>query len=298
MTDSLKDLDAKAAAREPLTADDAARLLACPDLVRIGMLGEAGRRARWDGQVTYGRVRLVEGAKAPAERGDAGEVRIIGTPASFDDAIAWTHIAASLANGVVVTGFSLGDLLLLAGGDHLALAGLAQALRANGLHAVAEVPLDRIGDTENAIEVVRAVVHGGLGAWRATIERAEAGDRLALIQRAVDLQRETGALRAFAPLPRVDAADTPSTGYDDVRTIALARLMAVDVPSIQVDWPLYGPKLAQVALAYGADDVDGVPVDDELQLGHRRSPREDIERQIRAAGATPVERDGRYQPLA
>ena len=61
-----------------------------------------------------------------------------------------------------------------------------------------------------------------------------------------------------------------------------------------MDWPLYGPKLAQVAIAYGADDIDGVAAVDTLQLGHRRSPREDIERQIRAAGAAPVERDGRY----
>jgi 2-iminoacetate synthase ThiH len=57
---------------------------------------------------------------------------------------------------------------------------------------------------------------------------------------------------------------------------------------------LYGPKLAQVAIAYGADDIDGVAAVDTLQLGHRRSPREDIERQIRAAGAAPMERDGRY----
>ena len=77
--------------------------------------------------------------------------------------------------------------------------------------------------------------------------------------------------------------------------IAVARIVASNIDSIQVDWPLYGPKLAQVAIAFGADDIDGVSSVDELQLGHRRSPREDIERQIRAAFANPVERNGRYE---
>jgi aminodeoxyfutalosine synthase len=108
------------------------------------------------------------------------------------------------------------------------------------------------------------------------------------------VQQEIGGLHALAPLPRLDPPETPSTGYDDVRTVAVARLVCRDIPSIQVDWQRYGPKLAQVAIAYGADDIDNVAGVDTLQLGHRRSPREDIERQIRAAFAAPAERDGRF----
>ena len=111
----------------------------------------------------------------------------------------------------------------------------------------------------------------------------------------MQVQEETSALRAFAPLPRQDPANLPATGYDDVRTVAAARLMARSIPFIQVDWALYGPKLAQVAIAYGANDIDGVAVTDAQNLGHRRSPKEDIERQIRAAACVPVERDGRYE---
>jgi 2-iminoacetate synthase ThiH len=48
------------------------------------------------------------------------------------------------------------------------------------------------------------------------------------------------------------------------------------------------PKLAQVAIAYGANDIDGVAVVDQAELGPRRSAREEIERQIRAVVATPV----------
>ena len=54
-----------------------------------------------------------------------------------------------------------------------------------------------------------------------------------------------------------------------MKLIALARLVADNIPSIRVDWPLYGPKLAQVALTIGADDVDGVAAVDAGMLGTR-----------------------------
>ena len=85
------------------------------------------------------------------------------------------------------------------------------------------------------------------------------------------------------------------TRYDDVRAIAVARLVCRAIPSIQVDWSLYGPKLAQVAIAYGADDLDAVPALDAVGLGPRRSPAEDVRRQIAAAFAEPAERNGRYE---
>jgi aminodeoxyfutalosine synthase len=136
---------------------------------------------------------------------------------------------------------------------------------------------------------------GGLGAWRFTVRRAAIGARLDLIERVAAVQRMAGDVRAFAPLPRVDPVDEPSTGYDDVRTVAVARVMAIDVPVIQVDWPLYGPKLAQVAITFGAGDIDGVAPVDDPSLGPRRAARAEIERQIRAAGAVPAERTARYE---
>jgi aminodeoxyfutalosine synthase len=114
----------------------------------------------------------------------------------------------------------------------------------------------------------------------------------------MDLQQAVGAFRTFAPLPRTMSITTPTTGYDDVKTVALARLLLADVPSIQVDWSLYGPKLAQVALTMGADDVDGVIAADPGGLGARRSALEGIKMNIRAAGFNPVERDGRYERVA
>jgi len=83
-----------------------------------------------------------------------------------------------------------------------------------------------------------------------------------------------------------------------VKRVALARIVADNVPSIQVDWSLYGPKLAQVALTVGADDVDGVSSVDDLSQGMRRSPLEEVRRNIRAAGYDPVERNGRFDRLS
>jgi len=70
------------------------------------------------------------------------------------------------------------------------------------------------------------------------------------------------------------------------------------VPSIQVDWSIYGPKLAQVVLTVGADDVDAVSAEDDASQGRRRATLEDIRRNIRAASQEPIERNGRFEMLA
>jgi aminodeoxyfutalosine synthase len=89
----------------------------------------------------------------------------------------------------------------------------------------------------------------------------------------------------------------PSTGFDDVKQVALARLIVSNIDSIQVDWPLYGPKLAQVALTVGANDVDGVAAVEAGLLGLRRSAVEEIRGNIRAAALDPVERNARFEAL-
>jgi aminodeoxyfutalosine synthase len=110
----------------------------------------------------------------------------------------------------------------------------------------------------------------------------------------VALQEWVAVIRAFAPLPRTINPALPTTGFDDVTRVALARIVVTNIPSIQVDWSLYGPKLAQVALTVGADDLDGVPAVDDVTQGSRRATLEDLRRNITAAGLTPAERTGRH----
>jgi aminodeoxyfutalosine synthase len=132
---------------------------------------------------------------------------------------------------------------------------------------------------------------------RLTVHALSTDDRIPLVARARDLQRSAGGFRVFAPLPRTMSISTPSTGYDDVKQIALARLLAANIGSIQVDWALYGPKLAQFALTVGADDVDGVAAIDPGTLGTRRSPIEEIRGNIRSAALEPIERNARFEAI-
>jgi len=141
------------------------------------------------------------------------------------------------------------------------------------------------------------------GARRPSIQRSwlaplRGEDQLGeLAHRARQLQESIGGFRAWAPLPRAVPIASPTTGYDDVKQIALARLIADNIESIQVDWQLYGPKLAQFALTVGADDVDGVAAVDPGTLGTRRSPVEEIRGNIRSAGLEAVERNGRFEAV-
>ena len=270
-------------------------LLAAANLLQIGQQADAARRERHGDRGTYVtvfEVRVDADEPRALEIADgAAEVRLIGRPRSLDDAEAAVHAAKAAAGDRTLTGFSLVDLVDLAGQSHATLADIAARLASAGLESVAEVPVDALVDPVRAVSDVLA---GGLAALRAVVYRAPFEARLDLIQRVNDIQGATGALKAFAPLPRIDDRDAPATGFDDVRTVAAARLMCGAIEHVQVDWPLYGPKLAQVALTYGADDIDGVSAVDALGLGWRRAPVEDVERKIRAAGYEPVLRSGRF----
>ncbi len=187
-----------------------------------------------------------------------------------------------------MTGFSVADFEALGVG----LSDICGALRAAGLSGIAHLPIDLLPNAEGA---VRAIRDSGLSLFTMTVETLDDRARIALCESARTLQDAIGGFKAFAPLPRQVSPAQPTTGYDDVKQVALARVMVPNVPSIQVDWALYGPKLAQVALTVGADDVDSVAAIDLGILGTRRSPLEEIKGNINAAALEPVERDGLFE---
>lgn len=89
------------------------------------------------------------------------------------------------------------------------------------------------------------------------------------------------------------------TGVDDLKTIAISRLMLDNIPHLKAYWIMLGTKLAQTALWFGADDLDGTIV--EEKIGHMAGAdsaaslsREELNEMIRGAGFTPVERSARF----
>ena len=290
VTTALDDIESRVAAGEPLTEGDVDTLVGTPDLLGLGSVADTMRRVRRGRQVTF--VRVVEApidAELPAIPPGAGEIRIVGRPDDADAALTVTRRVRAAAGEVPVTGFALDELVEACGEDTHRVADLFAALREAGLALVAEARVDCARDPR-WIELAATV---GVPVARLTVSgrEAEAGT---WARRVASWRSAVGSVRAFAPLPRV-AAPRPATGYADVRQVALARLLVDNIDSIQVDWSVYGPKLAQVALAFGADDVDAVSPIDSIELGWRRAPLEEIVRNISAAGLAPMQRNGRFE---
>jgi hypothetical protein len=281
----------------PVSDAELSTLATSRDIITLGMQADAVRRELHGRLTTFVRV-----AAVPAEvdapliwPAAAGELRIAGAPASRSAALARVREVVARANGTPVSAYSLDDLEQLASREQVTLRALLEDLHSVGLELVADAPFDRLQDPRRSIEEVNIA---GLALGRLTIHQLPTADALTLFRQVADLQRSVAVIRSFAPLPRRINPAVPTTGYDDVTRVALARLSIQHIPSIQVDWSLYGPKLAQVALTIGADDVDAVSADEEAGQGRRRSPLEEILRNIRAAGQEPVERNGRFETLA
>ena len=284
-------------AGERLGADDLAQLAATPDILQLGMLADTVRRRVHGAQVTYVRVALCPFDKpfTDAVPLAAREVRVTGKPDSLEVAITAVEAARAVAGDRAVSAFSWTDVERLASESSTPASTVLERLRSAGLDAVAELPLDRLS---SAAAVIEAIVTAGYRQLRLTIDNAPADVRSKLFVDAAALQEKFPAIRSINPLPTVLDAMRPTTGYDDVKSVAIARLAASNIPTIQVDWLRYGPKLAQVALTFGADDIDNVTASDEAPDGRRRAPLEEVRRNIEAAGLEPAERDGRFELIA
>ena len=201
---------------------------------------------------------------------------------------------AALAGGAPVTGFSLCAISLAAG------RAVVRRLVRAGLRDAGSRPSPRSLDRSGR-RCRDAAVDCGAGAagWRVhapdRATRCRASTVLTDCCRARELQRAVGGFRAFAPLPRDMSIAAPTTGYDDVKRVALARLLATGIESIQVDWSLYGPEARAGRADRWRRRCRRVSAAVETgTLGARRSPLEEIRGNIRAAGLEPVERDGRF----
>lgn len=296
--DQLDELAVRLAAGGRPTPADARTLADTRDLIALGTLADEARRRRHGSRVTFVRVHevpvsaaLAGGSLEPPE--GAGEIRLTGGLPPLEQALEAVRQAAQQARGIPVSGFSLGDLEAQAAASGRPLAGALASLRDAGLDLVADAPFDALAGPAAALAAAR---EAGLPIARLTLREPPAG-LLRVLEEIAALGDAAGVALALAPLPATVPSDAPSTGYDDVRQVALARLLVDNIGSIQVDWSRHGAKLAQVALTFGADDLDHVPAVDARDLGPRRALLEEVRRNIRAASFAPAERNGRFQIL-
>ena len=125
------------------------------------------------------------------------------------------------------------------------------------------------------------------------------------------LQDRTGGFLAYIPLA-YQAGDNPlaracdlhgTTAVQDLREVAVARLLLDNIPHIKAYWVMISEDVAQVAQTYGADDLDGTVIEEEIaHCAGANSPqglsKARLERLVREAGFEPVERDHLHRPFA
>jgi len=119
-----------------------------------------------------------------------------------------------------------------------------------------------------------------------------------------ELQDQTHGFVTFIPLafhPENTALSyiPKTTGYADLRNIAVARLLLDNFDHIKAYWIMLSPSIAQIALRFGANDLDGTVVEEKIYhdagaVTSEFTSRHELERLIRAAGRVPVERDTAY----
>jgi aminodeoxyfutalosine synthase len=174
---------------------------------------------------------------------------------------------------------------------------------------VREIICDGKLDSDEWIEVHR-VAHG-LGIRSNStmlyghVEKPE--HKVDHLMRLRDLQDETGGFNAFIPLAyhpenNYMGLEYHTTGSEDLRHLAASRLVLDNIPHIKAYWVMVTPKLAQIALSFGADDIDGTVVEETIyhMAGaetEQHLTRPELERIVREAGYTPIERDTLYNPL-
>lgn len=132
-------------------------------------------------------------------------------------------------------------------------------------------------------------------------------DRVDHMCRLRAVQDRTGGFQTFIPLafhPDNTALHhlPRTTGLGDIKQIAIGRLMLDNFPHIKSYWQMVSPKMAQISLRFGADDIDGTVIEEKIYHDAGATTpqgmrRQDLVRLITAAGRVPFERDTLYRAV-
>lgn len=131
-------------------------------------------------------------------------------------------------------------------------------------------------------------------------------DRVDHLLKLRDLQDRTGGFQAFIPLAyhpkNTEIGGFYSSGIDDLKTIAISRLVLDNFEHIKAYWIMLGEKVSQVSLLFGADDLDGTIIEEKIThsagaMSEEGMTRNELIHLIKRAGKAPVERDAFYNAI-
>src|SRR3954449_6473985 len=272
---------------------------------------------------TMDRTQVLERAAQAHDRG-ATELHIVGglhNKLPFDyyvDVVRWIHEAYP---EIHIKAYTAVEIEFFAKIARLSIEGVLRRLVDAGLGSLpgggAEIFHPEVRDqicgakasTESWLNVHRTAhrlgLHSNATMLYGHIEKSK--HRIDHLIRLRELQDETGGFQTFIPLAfhpdnsRMDEIPKPS-GVMDLKTMAVSRLMLDNFPHIKAYWIMLGIKTAQVALAFGADDIDGTVVHEKIyHEAGAETPQEitvaEIRRLITEAGRIPVERDTLYHKV-
>jgi cyclic dehypoxanthinyl futalosine synthase len=221
-------------------------------------------------------------------------------------------------SGLGVHGFSPPEIAFMSQRFGLPIKEVITRLMAAGLSSIpgggAEVLADRVRsqisprkcDSARWLEVMASAHESGLKTSATMMfgHLETRRERLEHLFKIRDLQDRTGGFISFIPWTFQPGATAlggePLGAVEYLRTLAVSRLVLDNVPHLQVSWVTQGPKIAQVALKFGADDFGSTMLEENVVAATGvdfRLSREEIETLVRQAGYEPRVRDHRYNLL-
>ncbi|HET6475205.1 MAG TPA: aminofutalosine synthase MqnE [Thermoleophilia bacterium] len=270
---------------------------------------------------TLGVDEVVDKARETLAVGGISEIHIVGgehPDLPFDYYLEMMRALRELAPEVHIQAFTASEISHFAKISGKSVTEVLQELKDAGLGSLpgggAEVFSGRVRDLiceqkisgQRWLDVMRAAHGVGLKSNATMLYgHVETPEELAdHMIRLRELQDDTGGFNAFIPLSFQPAntglSDLPGpTGFDDLKMLAVGRLVLDNFRHVKAFWINVGVKLAQVSLAFGVNDLDGTVVEEKISHAAgvdtaQELSKAELVRVIRAAGREPVERDTLY----
>ncbi len=207
------------------------------------------------------------------------------------------------------------EIVHLSQASSLPVAEVLRRLREAGLDSIpgggAEILADRVREVISPNKIAAAAwldvmreAHGlGIPSSATMMFGSVESDaeRIEHLLRVRELQDETGGFTAFIPWSyqpgNTELQGETATGVEYLRILAVSRILLDNIPNIQASWVTQGPKMGQVALCCGANDMGSTMLEENVVkaagVSHRLDP-EEIIRLIRDAGFVPAQRNATY----